>query len=487
MNEYLKLAWRNIWRNKRRTMITIASIFFAMFFAVIMRSFQLGSYTNMINSVIESYSGHLQIQHKDYFKSPNINNSLAYTQDLKNIFDQNPEIASYDARLQSGLLASSGETSKIGIVMGVDPQKSDELTGIKEKMVKTYISESSLTNLKQKLPEKVFEKLEKLKGGYFKNVEELNYELKLTGNKKEEILPLLQQELQYEGEYLNQADKQVMIGHKLASFLNLQVGDSIILMGQGYHGASAAGKYRIKALLKFPSAEFNRTLIYTSLKNSQDLFSAYQVADNMQDTTFFVNFIALNTHETVKLKSGSDKKILAVKQELEKAISDENLEVIFWKKNNKELVQQIESDNVSGQAMTFILYLIIGFGVFGTVLMMVAERKREFGVMVAIGMKKFKLAIIVTLEMIFMGLIGVIAGSVATAPLILLGHYFPIRLSGEMAKAMETMNIEPVMPMELFDTYYFNQAIVVITIVVLATIYPAFKISRMKIINALRA
>ncbi len=495
MKEYLKLAWRNIWRNKRRTLITAASIFFAMFFAVIMRSFQLGSYTSMINSVVESYSGHLQIQQKDYFKSPTINNSMAFGDDLQKIIESNSEIVSYDARLQSGLLASSGHNSKIGIVFGVDPEKAHELTKVADKIINIYVSKEFIDNLKkEKISidnkadfDNIITKLEELEGKYFINFEDLNYELKLTGKKIKQFSEILENSLKIEGEYLSQNDNNVILGYRLATFLDLQIGDSIIVMGQGYHGANAVGKYRIKGFLKFPSFDFNNTAIYMTLKNAQNLFEAYEVADNTRDTTFYVNFIAINTGEKISLKSSSEKKIRKVIQELETSINDDNLSVIFWKKSNKALVQQIESDNVSGQMMVFILYLIIAFGVFGTVLMMVAERKRELGIMIAIGMKKFKLAIIVTFEMIFIGLLGVLAGGIAATPIILIGHYFPIRLTGEMAEAMEQFNIEPIMPMEFFDTYFFNQGFTVLFIVLVAMIYPIIKILRMNVINAIRS
>jgi len=82
MNDIFKIAWRNLWRNRRRTMITSASVFFAVFFATIMRSYQLGSYDQMITNLIESYTGHLQIQHKEYLDNPMIDYSFGYDDSL---------------------------------------------------------------------------------------------------------------------------------------------------------------------------------------------------------------------------------------------------------------------------------------------------------------------------------------------------------------------------------------------------------------------
>jgi hypothetical protein len=67
MNEYFKLAWRNIWRNKRRTLITIASVFFALWLALIMRAMQVGSYGHMADGIVEAFTGSLQVHGYGYW------------------------------------------------------------------------------------------------------------------------------------------------------------------------------------------------------------------------------------------------------------------------------------------------------------------------------------------------------------------------------------------------------------------------------------
>ncbi len=85
MKEIIKISWRNLWRNKRRTIITISSIFFAFFYAILMRSFQIGTYNVLIDNTVSQFSGHLQIQDKSYFDEQTIDYAIPFTDDFKNI------------------------------------------------------------------------------------------------------------------------------------------------------------------------------------------------------------------------------------------------------------------------------------------------------------------------------------------------------------------------------------------------------------------
>lgn len=112
MKELIKIAWRNLWRDKRRTLITAASIFFAVFFAILMRSFQLGTYSYMIDQSIEAFSGYLQVQSPDYSDDPSLENSFVCTPEMLEKINQTGKIKAAVPRIESFALASNGSQSK---------------------------------------------------------------------------------------------------------------------------------------------------------------------------------------------------------------------------------------------------------------------------------------------------------------------------------------------------------------------------------------
>ena len=108
----------------------------------------------------------------------------------------------------------------------------------------------------------------------------------------------------------------------------------------------------------------------------------------------------------------------------------DEFEVMDWKEMMPELVQAMEMDTSGNFIVYFILYTIISFGIFGTILMMMNERQFELGIMVAVGMQKLRLAISIWLEVIIIGLLGAFCGILLAAPIAFYFHENPIRIEG---------------------------------------------------------
>ncbi len=163
-----------------------------------------------------------------------------------------------------------------------------------------------------------------------------------------------------------------------------------------------------------------------------------------------------------------------------------NYEVMNWKQMMPGLVQEIQSDNAGGLFMLGILYVVIAFGIFGTIMMMTMERKREFSVMIAVGMQRRRLGFIVFFETIFLGVIGILSGIIVSLPILTYASHHPIKLSGQAAEAMIKFGAEPIMPFALQSGFYTNQSLTVMILTLVAVIYPLIVINRITVIDGLR-
>ena len=407
MKSILKLAWRNVWRNKRRTLITVASIMFALFFAIIMRGFQTGSYAKMKENAIESYSGYLQIHKKGYWDDKKIDNVFHIDADIIDELSSDPRVKSIIPRIESFALASSGASTKGVAIMGISPEKENELT-----QINSYLTE---------------------------------------------------------GDYLLEDEKAILVAEGLANFLQIKVRDTLVLFSSGYHGSTAAGLYPVKGILKLPTPEMNRGTVYLPINEAQSFFS----------TEGQITALVFDLHNIDDVKY--------VENLTKKRLDTDSYEVMGWETMNKELLQMIESDNAGGIIMVAILYMVIAFGIFGTVLMMTNERMREFSVMISIGMQKRKLAIVVIVELFFLTLLAVIAGIAISLPVMIYFVYNPIRFTGEALDAMKDFNFEPVMPISMEPQIFVLQAISISIISLIAMSYPTIKIMTLDIVKGLRS
>ena len=404
MSTILKMAWRNIWRNKKRTILTMFSIFMAVFLSLFTRSMQIGSYANMIDNAVKFSTGYIQIHKKGYWENKSINETFEYKDEIKELISSLSNVTHQLPRLESFALASSGNKTKGSIVIGTDPQLENELNHYKDRIIS--------------------------------------------------------------GEYLDEDDEAVLISEKLAEYLNVQVSDTVVMLGQGFHGITAANQYPVKGIIRFPLPQLNNQLIIMSLSACQYFYAA----DNR------LTSISLMLADPEYLDNNVS--------QLESNLTD-YYNVMSWDEMNKEMVQTIESDNIGGIIMLAILYIVIGFGVFGTIMMMTMERRKEFAVMVSIGMRKSKLLLMVLSETVSIGFVAILIGIVASYPLLLYLSHNPIPLTGELAESMQTFGVEPILPFSVKSSIFWNQTVTVIAISVVAILYPLSVILRLDIMTAL--
>ena len=405
----LQLAWRNIWRNKRRTLITIGAVAFAVFLAAFMRSFQKGIWDSVIDGAVNQFYGYAQVHAKGYWEDQTLDNSIALDAQLQALPQDIPLIEAVVPRIESFALASSGDLTSGVFVLGIDPVKENAMTEIADKII--------------------------------------------------------------EGTYLHAGDEAVVVANGVAKKLGLTLNDTLILISQGYHGVNAAGKYPIKGIFEFGIPDLNKRLLLLPIKAAEKFYGAEGRAT------------------TLILKINNRKDVPAVIAATHQQLAAEKYEVLEWQELMPELVEARLLDESGGYIIIAILYLLITFAIFGTILMMTKERSYEFGVLTAIGMRRGKLFGVIWLETIIVAMLGAIVGILMSIPIVYYLNVNPIpaaAMGAEAAQAFEKFGISGDLPTAFDMSIFFTQALIIFLITSLLALYPWTTIMRLKPIEAMR-
>ena len=401
----IRLAWRNIWRNKKRSIITITAIVIAVFLAILMRSMQLGMYDNMIQNVVGSYSGHVQVHSNGFWEEQTIDNAFEYNDTLIQKIKKTEYVAGTTKRIQSGCLSSYGDLSKFVFVTGIEPKKEQLLTDWNKRLI--------------------------------------------------------------DGQLLQTNSNSVNVGKGIAKYYNLKIGDTLIFIGQGYHGMQAVGAYPVSGILDMKNPNLNNTSVFMSLPKAQDFLSANN----------------LMTHLVINKKQYSEEAdiVATIKKQL-----NQDYEIMSWQEMMPEIETIIQADSAGGLIMIFILYMIITFGIFGTVLMMTQERKYEFGVVISIGMKKTKLMVAMVYETIFLSAIGILLGIVLSRPIVLYFYNNPLEFPSDQVEMMENQGFEAVIPFMSSYDIPITHGLIIFFISLIICFYPILTIYKLNPIKAMK-
>ena len=403
-----KIAWRNIYRNKKRSLITITSVFAALLLIILMRALQFGFYDKLIETVVESYAGYVEIHADGFWDNQSLDNSMQVDQQLLDDIQSVEGVENIVQRLQTFSLISVGEKTKGGVINGINLSEEQKITDWNKKMV----------------------------SGSF-----------------------------------DLSDNEIIIAKGIAEFFGISENDTLILYGQGYRGMMAAGKYPVKGVIDLKNPDLNKIGLFMTMESVRNYVSSDEIS----------------THIIIdKEKYYNEDKIV---EDLGLILSDD-YEVMTWKETLPEIEQTITADSAGGLIMAFILYVIVVFGMFGTVLMMTEERKYEFGVLISVGMSRIRLFGIILVETIILSMVGVVLADMITYPISIYYNINPIDMAILMGvganQMIEEMGFSPMIPMSISWDIPLSHSLVIFIFSLLISIYPAIKISKLNPVKSMK-
>ncbi|GBD99709.1 ABC transporter permease YtrF precursor [bacterium BMS3Abin07] len=405
MGLLVKIAFRNIFRHKRRSLLTGlmmagGCLLFAVFIGMVD-----GSYGLLINMFTLDHTGHIQIHRKGYLNKPSIYKIMRNPSSIGNRIHDLPYIKSWTPRVYTPALAFAGTKTSGVQLMGIDP-----------------VREAKTTRLR-----------EKIKTGRFLS---------------------------------NKPGDEIIISDRLSRILKAGPGSRIALIAQGVDGSIANDLFTVIGITDSRQSSYGGTTCYVHIDSARNFLSmtggAHEIAIVLTDYSKTLKTVQLIKH---KLNDGS-------------------LEIEPWQVVEAQFYRAMQAD-IRGNWITIIVFtIIIAIGVLNTVLMMVLERTREFGVMKALGTRPSQIFTLILLETASLSLFSIIAGTLAgiTANWILSVH--GIHLSNPVdwgGFPFDTITSK------ISLRSVFIPVVVIAASAVAVSIPPAIRASRIRPVKALRS
>lgn len=209
----LRLAWRNVWRNTRRTVLTLLTIVVGCGMIILMNAIAKGGHDRMIEDAVSMGVGHIQVHEKGFWDNQTIDYAFIPPRTLLDALDRNPYVEAYTARVQAAALLSSSSNTAGALIQGVDPVKERRVSNIHAKI---------------------------LPGGRFLVADDT---------------------------------AGAVLGEKLAKSLGVQPGGEVSFISQGFDGSIAAERLTVTGLFRTGNPDFDKGLMLIPLGFAGTAFS----------------------------------------------------------------------------------------------------------------------------------------------------------------------------------------------------------------------
>jgi ABC-type lipoprotein release transport system permease subunit len=419
------MAWRNLWRNRRRTLITLSSIVFGVSLSILFTALQDYNWADMINLAARLGGGHVTIQHHEYLETPSLTRTVRNVGELSELASRDERVRRVVARISGQtMLATAGESYGAGF-LAFDPDIEDV---------------DSLSLL-----EAVVEGNTELEG-------------RTTG---------------------------ILLGSQLAINLGADIGDRVVYTMTDKDGEIVSGLARLAGTVRTGSPSVDNGMALLPISRVRQVLGydddeATQVAvfvgDQRQSAA-----VAAALNEAIGLAIGADDQ--SVPQ------SGPGVVALPWSEVQPDLATFISMKVGGAVFMEIFIAILVCAGIFNTLFVNVMERLREFGIMLAVGFSQGVLFRMVMLESLWLGLVGLAAAAaVVIGPYLYLANT-GISLAGYIGEGgtdIAGVAISSTIRVGIYAEHAVAIALFALIATMLAGLYPAWRAGRVSPADTIR-
>ena len=469
------ISWKNVWRNKSRSMIVICAVTLGTISGVFVAGLMNGWVDQRIHSAIYTEVSHIKIQNPDYLINEEIKHTVQDFAEIKPFLNQSSEVKAWTKHTKIIAMASTSRGNTALVLKGIDPLEEKKVSDLYTYILKdggNYF-ESDFTN-PIVISEKTADQLRLINYTISDKLIDTLSQLGAKAELTEKLGSLKNKRFITEKKFKSELNKVLTPKENKAygatimqQAKNYKLRSKIVFTFSGKNGEMSYQSYRVCGIYKTSNTLFDQMNAFVKHEDIADI--AGLLPGNYHEVSIILN------DETADLKTFTDK----LKSRFKHA------SVLSW----KELVPDA---GMMADFMTVYYYIIMGviffalaFGIINTMLMSVLERIKELGMLMAIGMNKKRVFRMIMLETIFLTLVGSLAGMVFGATLI--GVFGKTGLNfASVQEGFEAVGWAAKVYPNINMGFFFGVTIMVIVIAILASIFPARKALQLNPVEAIR-
>ena len=470
----LSISWKNIWRNKTRSLVILIAITLGLLAGVFSVGVMMGMVEQRVESAIHNEVSHVQIHHPKFLENDEMEYTINKPEEIKNALQNIDDVAAISGRLKINAMANTSGNSSGVTILGVHPEAEKQVTDIdnniiqntgsffeddrtnqivigekladKLNLVNYKITDETLMQLKNtKLDDEIIASLDSLKGKTFRSEEDFVEKLTLIlGEKKTS---------RYERLIKNHAE-------------DFRTRSKIVLTFQDTEGNLTGGAFRVAGIFHIDNSAFEERMAFVQY----------------DDLARIAGFSENAVHEIAVLANKR-----AQSSNIASAINDSfpGVEARIWTEIQPDLALTTEYIELSYYIIIIFILLALAFGIINTMLMAVLERIKELGMLMAIGMNRLRVFGMIMLETVYLTLTGAIIGMAIGQGLIQFFAEKGIDLS-MYAEGFEAIGYGAVIYPEITLRFYLGVTLLVVATGIMSSIYPAMKALRLNPVEATR-
>jgi len=398
----IKISWRNIWRNKLRSLVVIISIVFGLLGGIIIIAMSYGLNEERMNNAVDTYLSHIQIHNNLFSEDYNIKHTINNLDVIEKAINEDERVVSYSKRIVlNGMLSNSNGSYGIQ-VKGIDPDEEIKVTNTYEKIID---------------------------GEYFKS----------------------------------KRDNTILVGKKLADKLNLKLKSKVVITFQDENYELTSLLYRVEGIFRSGNSRYDEMNVFVKNKSITKNLPGF---NGYHEMPILLSDIELR---------GEVKKDLI-------PISSDNI-VEGWDDISKELAYANEM--LSAVLYIFMMIILSGlsFGVINTMLMAILERRKEIGMLMSIGMNRYKIFMMISFETIFLSLIALPFGLITSY--LIVEYYSVVGIDLSVVEAgLENFGVGTRLYFKVPNEEYFYVSLMVFVISIFSSIFPSIRALKINPVEA---